>query len=83
MYFSVGCVALRCISMGGVRGLRSFLSSLWGTLDGEEIEGGEGEGRGEGKMGIDIEVPDEEYWTRFRAGWVGPPEGCRQFEVFA
>lgn len=47
-----------------------------GTLDAENGKKGK-------TMGIDVEVPDEEYWTKFRAGWLGPVEGLKQFEEFA
>ena len=82
--FFCGVCGTTLYKHGGSKRFKKFFVVMWVTLDGEEggVEG-DMQGEGKGKMGIDIEVPDEEYWKRLRAGWVGPSEGCRQFEGFA
>lgn len=37
----------------------------------------------EGKGGLDVIRPTEEYWTSLRASWLGNLEGMRQFREFA
>ncbi|KAG4438941.1 hypothetical protein IFR05_005567 [Cadophora sp. M221] len=61
---------------GGSEKYEDYYVVQAGTIDAEEGEGGK-------TMGIDVIVPDEEYWTKFRACWLGPVKGLKQFEEFA
>lgn len=47
-----------------------------GTLDKRA-----GEGRDVG--GLDVVKPEDEYWTKYRAGWLGEVSGLKQFDGFA
>ena len=61
---------------GGSEKYEDYYVVQAGTIDAEE--GDEGN-----IMGIDVIVPDAEYWTKFRACWLGPVKGSKQFEEFA
>ena len=61
---------------GGSEKYEEYYVVQGGTIDAAEGDGGQ-------TMGIDVFVPDEEYWTKSRACWLGPMKGLKQFEEFA
>jgi hypothetical protein len=56
---------------GGSKRFEEYYVMQAGTLDAEE-----------GKKGIDIELPEEEFWTDCRAGWLAPVAGMKQVGGF-
>lgn len=73
IYFCQTC-ATTVYKEGGSEKFKDYYVVHAGTLDAEDA------GK---KLGLEVEVPDEEYWVKFRAGWVGECKGTKQWNEFA
>lgn len=62
--------------MGGTPKYQDYYAVQAGTLDKRDREGREA-------SGLDVVRPEDEYWARYRVGWLSEVGGLKQFEGFA
>jgi hypothetical protein len=75
VYFCGNCTTM-LYKEGGTPKYQDYYVVQAGTLDKRD-----GEGREVG--GLDAVTPEDEYWTMYRAGWLGKVSGLKQFQGFA